>query len=255
MLIVSLAIATLTACGGGGSQPPATTSAPAPMPTAPPPPVSNYTGAPVTGGGSIEGTVTYAGTEKDTTITVTKDDATCALHGKEHPAETLVVKDGKLANAIVWIDGITAGKPFTPGTVTIDNMNCTFHPHVLVGWLGGKIAAHNSDPILHNTNMSFVEGNKPIGNVALPTQGQTIEKDLKKTGMVAIKCDAHEWMSAHMLVAEHPYATVTDENGKFSFTDVPPGTYTVKFWHERLGDKSAQVTVAAGAAAMADQAY
>jgi len=30
----------------------------------------------------------------------------------------------------------------------------------------------------------------------------------------------------------HPYYAVTDESGKFEFTDVPPGTYQIVAWHE-----------------------
>lgn len=253
-LLVGAALATLTACGGGSSTP-APASAPAPAPSAPAAPVSSYTGAPVTDGGSITGTVSYTGAETDSMVTVTKDDATCAVAGKERPAETLVVKDGKLANVIVTIQEMKSGKPFTPDTVTIDNQNCDFKPHVLVGWTGGKIAAKNSDPVLHNTNLTLSEGNRPLYNIALPNQGQVVEKDLRKPGLVNIKCDAHEWMHAYMLVSDSPYATVTAEDGTFSLNDVPPGTYTVKFWHEKLGEKTAEVTVAAATPATLDQAF
>jgi hypothetical protein len=34
------------------------------------------------------------------------------------------------------------------------------------------------------------------------------------------------------MVVSHPYYTVTDENGKFKLTDVPPGQYQIVAWHE-----------------------
>jgi hypothetical protein len=46
---------------------------------------------------------------------------------------------------------------------------------------------------------------------------------------------------------DNPYFAVTDENGNFTIADVPPGSYTLAVWHERLGEKSQPVTVAAGA--------
>ena len=39
-------------------------------------------------------------------------------------------------------------------------------------------------------------------------------------------------MSAFVYVASHPYVALTDNNGEFVIKDVPPGTYTLKMWHE-----------------------
>jgi hypothetical protein len=39
-------------------------------------------------------------------------------------------------------------------------------------------------------------------------------------------------MNAEMMVVPHPYYAVTDENGHFEFTNVPPGTYQIVAWHE-----------------------
>jgi len=35
-----------------------------------------------------------------------------------------------------------------------------------------------------------------------------------------------------MLVVSHPYYSVTDEDGNFKLTDVPPGDYEIEAWHE-----------------------
>ena len=41
-------------------------------------------------------------------------------------------------------------------------MDCTFTPHVSIGHVGGKIAAKNSDPVLHNTNLKLKEKGRVI---------------------------------------------------------------------------------------------
>ena len=213
-----------------------------------------YEGGAVTGGGSISGTITYAGDKKDGTITITKDKEACAAKGETRPAGALIVADGKLSNAVVWIDGIKAGKAFEPGEVTIDNVGCDFVPRVVIAHVGGQIAARNSDAVLHNTHAYLKKGKKNLFNVALPQKDQVVKKKVKKAGFMDVKCDAHEWMQAWALASPHPYAAVTDAGGKFSFTDVPAGTYTVKVWHEILGEKEGSATVAAGGTATVDLA-
>ncbi len=39
-------------------------------------------------------------------------------------------------------------------------------------------------------------------------------------------------MNAEMMVVSHPYYAVTDQDGRFELTDVPPGDYEVVAWHE-----------------------
>jgi len=217
-----------------------------------------YVGAdPVAGGGTISGTVSYSGKEADTKVTITKDDATCcaACAVKEKMAGSLVVTGGKLANAVIWLPEVKKGKKMDKPTATVNNMGCQFEPHVLIGYKGGNVAAKNSDPVLHNTHLFLAQGNKDLVNIALPTQGQVIEKPLKKLGVVSVKCDAHEWMQAYVFVTGNPYATVSGKDGSFTMKDVPAGEYTAKIWHERLGEKEAKVKVDAGGTAKLDVAF
>ena len=49
------------------------------------------------------------------------------------------------------------------------------------------------------------------------------------------------------MVTDHPYYAVTEANGSFTLTDVPPGTYTLRVWHETLGNTTQPVNVKANA--------
>ena len=61
--------------------------------------------------------------------------------------------------------------------------------------------------------------------------------------MIRIGCDLHPWMNSYIVIKAHPYYSVTGENGSFELTDVPPGKYDLKIWHETLGEKKRTVAV------------
>jgi hypothetical protein len=56
-------------------------------------------------------------------------------------------------------------------------------------------------------------------------------------------------------VFKHPYFAVTDKNGSFELKDLPPGSYTITAWQEKLGTQIQKVTVTAGEAKTLDFAF
>ena len=206
--------------------------------------------------GVIEGTVTYTGSKQPSKLTVTKDSNVCT-HGGE-PDGSLQVSGGKLKNAVVAItDDIPKGKRWASNKAVVDNKECLFDPRVQVGRYQGEVEAKNSDPVFHNANIAKVEnGNSDLlANVALPMQGQTQTKNLKKAGILEVKCNVHEWMHAWIYVSKHPYATVTSADGTFEIAGVPPGEYNVLVWHEELGQFNSKVKIDGGGTAKLDHAF
>ncbi len=206
--------------------------------------VEAYEAVEVTDGGKITGVVTLKGKAPAVkTLAVTKDIEYC---GKTSPDPRFVINGRKeIKNVVVTIEGIEKGKKAAPvkGAV-LDNSHCVFKPHVQAVTKGSTLTIMNSDPMLHNTH-AYVGGKRTAFNLALPLKDQKIKKKLKRPGMYSNKCDAgHTWMSAYIYVSKHPYYAVTDQSGKFEITDVPPGTYTLKVWHEALGTMEQGVTVA-----------
>jgi hypothetical protein len=95
----------------------------------------------------------------------------------------------------------------------------------------------NDDPILHSVHAREVmaSGFRTMFNVAQPVQGQRTKVDASfdKPGVIALTCEAgHPWMTAYILVADHPYVATTSDDGAFTIDGVPPGTYRLKMWHE-----------------------
>ena len=50
-----------------------------------------------------------------------------------------------------------------------------------------------------------------------------------------VDCSIHAWMKAWLIILDHPYVAITDEDGRFEIKNVPAGEWTFRFWHERPG--------------------
>jgi len=92
-------------------------------------------------------------------------------------------------------------------------------------------------------------------NTVMTKLKRKISISLKSPETIPVKCNQHGFMSAFIVVAQHPYYAVTDEAGTFQFRDVPPGTYTLEVWHEKLGKQQQKVTVEAGKTAAVELTY
>ncbi|RJQ48813.1 MAG: hypothetical protein C4538_03315 [Nitrospiraceae bacterium] len=208
----------------------------------------------VTNGGSIAGKALFAGATppKDETLTLTSEQNLC---GNTLPAQKYLINGKKeIKNVVVYIDDIESGKAIPKDKSLIDNVKCAFEPHVSVGYKGNEIDIRNSDPVFHNVH-SYISG-KTTYNLGLPDKGSVVTKEMKRDGVMEVKCDSHPWMLGYVFISEHPYAVATNETGDFSISDVPPGTYEVKAWHEGFGELSlGQVTVEAGKTAKINANY
>jgi len=181
-------------------------------------------------------------------------DADCAAAHAAEPAldETVVPgSGGTLQNVMVWIDsGLDAKYVFkAPSTpVVIDQNGCVYKPHVLTMMVKQSIEVKNSDGVQHNIHATpknseeFNFSQKPKSSLTLTT-GSKDKTFTKPEVPVKMKCEIHGWMGAHVGVFKHPYHGVTGADGSVTLKDVPPGTYTLKVWHEKYGQKDVQVTL------------
>ena len=69
------------------------------------------------------------------------------------------------------------------------------------------------------------------------------EKFKRAETLIPVKCNQHPWMKANIGVLAHPFFAVTAKDGTYTIKDVPPGNYTLVFWHEVKGEQTQQVTV------------
>jgi len=197
----------------------------------------------VSSGATLRGNIKVEGNlPRLSPLKITKFKEVC----KDVPNETLLVGPGQgLRYAVVTLEGITKGKAVEKEAVhELDNLGCRFVPHVLASSVGQFVVFKNSDPILHTAHAYFASG-QPQFNVGL-YPGRLSRKPLVTPGVVKILCEVHPWMSAYIVVTDHPYYSVTDVYGDYLISDIPAGSYRLKVWHETLGTQEESVEVKAG---------
>ncbi len=179
-------------------------------------------------------------------VTVNRDIEYCGKF--PHVSEKLVVSaDNKgIKNVIVYLYTGRGGSelpelPPSSQTITLANQNCRFEPHILLAQKGDTVRVTNEDEVGHNTNLSFI--NNPPQNATVP-QGadQLFVLAESEPAPIPVECNIHPWMAAHLVVLDHPFVAVSDENGDLTISGLPAGKKLVfRAFHE--SGSIGQVTV------------
>jgi plastocyanin len=137
------------------------------------------------------------------------------------------------------------GQNFDPPAqpVTLQQKGCLYEPRVIAVQAGQKVDVVNADTTTHNIHP--IPKNNREWNKSQPP-GVPIEESFAREEIaIPVKCNVHPWMRGYIAVFKHPYFAVTGKDGSFDLSNLPPGTYTIKAWHEKLGTSTQTVTIGA----------
>ena len=166
-----------------------------------------------------------------------------AHHGKAYDESLVVNKSGALANAFIYVKTARRKNLRHSSTpVTIDQSGCWFRPRVMGIQAGQTLQVINSDPVTHNIH-PMAEVNREWNHSQGAGDPPIARRFIKPEIMIPVKCNIHSWMHAFIGVLTHPYFAVSKDDGTFEIKNLPPGTYTIAVWQEKLGTQEQQITV------------
>ena len=200
------------------------------------------------GSGSISGKVTFAGTAPAPEKIKTTADPKChEMHKDGLERQTVELKDGGLANTLVYVKnppaGAGAGQHMEE--VVLDQEGCMYKPSMLAVRVGEPIKIRNSDDTLHNIHPRPTKNAE--FNIGQPRKGmETVKTFDKEEILIPVGCDVHPWMRSYIAVLSHPFFAVTKEDGSFEIKGLPAGDYEVEANHPKLKTTTAKVTVKDG---------
>jgi plastocyanin len=205
--------------------------------------------------GTVNGKVMFEGTPPAFDPLDMTQDSFCSSNGSKTP-DNVVIKDGKLKNVFVYVKGagvdnfsFDAGGP-----VTLDQRGCRYEPRVLGVMVGQTLKVLNSDSTGHNIHPS--PKFNPDVNKAQAANAPPIDLTFRNVEtLIPVKCNQHPWMKSNVGVLNHPCFAVSGDDGSYSITGVPPGDYTLVFWHEVFGEQSQNIKVAANGTVTQDFTY
>lgn len=197
---------------------------------------------------TLSGTVTFTGKPpKPKTIDMSADPI-CYKGNHKLETEWFVVDHEKLANVLVYVsshafDNYTFEPPKT--AVSLEHKGCRYEPHVLGMQAGQPLSIMNSDATHHNTH-PYPKNNGEWNQTQPPGAPPIVKAFLNAELLIPFKDNQHPWENAYVSVFNHPFFAVSDTLGNYKIEGLPPGSYKITAWHEKLGEKTVEVAVVRG---------
>jgi len=141
-----------------------------------------------------------------------------------------VRKARDFSGVVVWLEPASGGPMRINRRARMIQKGKRFTPHILAIPVGTTVDFPNLDPIFHNAFSNF---SGQVFDIGLYAPGSSRPVRFDRPGIVRIFCNIHSSMSAVIAVLNTVYFATTTASGEFLIPAVPPGEYTLHFFHER----------------------
>jgi plastocyanin len=211
--------------------------------------------------GMVSGTIRFTGKPPAPVKIDMSMDPVCSMTGGDNFAEQFAIHDGKLANVYVYLKSgppaaMSAAAPTSAPVVVLDQVGCKYVPHVIALMRGGSVEFRNSDGTMHNIHtLPTAEGSHPIDISQGAKGAPQVQQFNRPEVMIPVRCNNHPWMNAFINVSATPFFAVTDADGHFGISGLPPGTYTLAAVHEKMGEQTMTITIEPKGTARADFSF
>lgn len=126
----------------------------------------------------------------------------------------------------VWLEGPGTRAEPAPATTSLPQAGYQFSQSLLIVPVGTKVEFPNLDNDYHN--IVSLSPAKPFDIGRYKKDERPVPfRIFDKPGLVSLRCDIHDHMSAAILVVDSRWRALTDSTGRFSIKGVPAGTYTL----------------------------
>lgn len=142
--------------------------------------------------------------------------------------------------AVVYLESVPGKYAAPKEHARLDQRDLLFRPLVLPILVGSTVDFPNDDPLYHN--VFSISGPKEFDLGRYP-KGQKKSVLFDRTGIVSVFCEIHSYMFSTILVLQNPFFATPDDDGVYSISNVPAGTYTMNFWYGRKIVESKTVTI------------
>lgn len=198
--------------------------------------------------GTISGTIHFAGKAPAPIAIDMAQDPACGVATKTpNFTEQYDIHRGRVGNVFVYVKSGLGNRVYAAlaTAVVLDQKGCRFVPHVIGAMVGQPVEFRNSDPTMHNVHIVPPDSEDATGfDISQPPMAGTQRHVFNSSGlMIPVRCNNHPWMEAFLNIAKSPFFAVSDAEGHFEITGVPPGEYTIAAVQEKLGTRTQSVTV------------
>ena len=149
----------------------------------------------------------------------------------------------EIGNVVVFVKDAPTEQELTATRASITQRDESFVPRVIAITRGSSVEFPNFDPYFHNVYSLSRALTFDLGRFR---KGEKRERVFPRAGVVKVYCHIHSEMAATIMVFDHRLYATPVSSGSFAIDGVPPGTYQLSAWHERIGESAKQIVVEAG---------